>query len=72
MKLGTKVTNDRGWHGVIVERPKYWSWKVPHGRETVYVYWQEREEMMKGKDRGDRNISDPVVSALPENLIIVS
>lgn len=71
MKIGTKVTNERGWTGTVVERPKHWQWKsgpLP----VVYVYWKEREEMMLSKDRGDHNIKDPVISAKIEDLIILS
>lgn len=72
MKLGTKVTNDRGWHGTIVNRPSHWGWKCNGPIPLVYVHWKEREEMMNDSGRDSHNIKDPVVSALPENLTIVS
>jgi len=73
MKIGTRVKNDWGWTGRIVERPKHWQWKCPNPRpDLVYVHWNEREAKMKGAtsaDKEDKLIKDPVVSALVENLI---
>ena len=76
MKLGTKVTNKLGWTGHVVERPKHWHWKCPNPRpDLVYVHWNEREDKMKGAtsaDKEDKLIKDPVVSALMENLTVIS
>jgi hypothetical protein len=70
--IGTNVTNARGWTGRIVERPRRWTWRCDGPDEVVYVHWKEREDLMNSGDREERLIKDPVVSAMPHKLTILS
>lgn len=72
MEIGTKVSNNKGWTGRIVHRPKHWKWNLHGPNKLVYVEWEERKAMMKSGNRSDHNIKDAVVSSLPENLTVIS
>lgn len=72
MKLGTKVKNQIGWTGVIVERPMHWGKLNNVESPVVYVRWKEREDMINSNDRDNHAIKDPVLSARPETLTIIS
>lgn len=72
MKIGTKVTNSKGWTGTVVERPKHWNWKSEGSTPVVYVHWKEREEAMRNPEKRGVPINDPVISNLPEELTVIS
>jgi hypothetical protein len=61
---GKLVTNLNGWHGRIAPRPERWHWEASGSISLVYVHWKEREQHENPLVR-----KEPVISALPENLI---
>ncbi|MGL5066061.1 MAG: hypothetical protein ACRC62_39325 [Microcoleus sp.] len=72
MNIGDRVTNENGWHGVIVPRPKHWGKFNGVVLPVVYVRWEERQKLIDAGDRDNHAIKDPVTSARPETLTIVS